>query len=463
MDLLIKNGTIVTASDTFLADLAIENGRVVQIGQSIAAGPGARVVDAAGQLVLPGGVDAHTHLDVAAQGSHTADDWRTGTVAAACGGTTALVDFCSQERGHSLHDAIAKWDGNAAGKAAIDYGYHMIVLDMTDRVYQELAELPELGITSFKIFMAYKYANMVDDWTLARALEQSRKHGALVIVHAENGDLAYLLQRRLLAEGKTGPASHPLSRPPRVEAEATARAIAMAEVIGAPVFIVHMSCGESIEELIRGRARGVAVFGETCPQYLYLNDDVFAKLGFEGAKYVFTPPPRAKHQSERVWQALADGTLQSIGSDHSPFNFKGQKEIGRDDFTKIPNGAPGIEERLMTVYQGVNAGRISLNRFVDLVATTPAKIFGLHPAKGTIAVGSDADLAIWDPLAELTLTQSVLHHAVDYTAYEGMKIRGVPKTVLLRGNVIVKNREYVGQPGSGRFLRRKRFDPASVG
>jgi dihydropyrimidinase len=462
MDLLIKNGTIITASDTFLADLAIENGRVVQIGQSIAVPSGVRVVDATGQLVLPGGVDAHTHLDVAAQGSHTADDWRTGTTAAACGGTTTVVDFCSQERGRSLHDAIAKWDNNAAGKAAIDYGYHMIVLDLTDQVYDELAELPELGITSFKIFMAYKYANMVDDWTLARALEQARNHGALVMVHAENGDLAYLLQRRLLAEGKTGPASHPRSRPPRVEAEATARAIAMAEVIGAPIFIVHMSCGESIEELIRGRARGVAVFGESCPQYLYIDDSVFAKPGFEGAKYVFTPPPRAKHQHEHVWQALSDGTLQSIGSDHSPFNFKGQKEIGRDDFTKIPNGAPGIEERLMTVYQGVNAGRFSLNRFVDLVATTPAKIFGLHPAKGTIAVGSDADLAIWDPNAELTLTQSVLHHAVDYTAYEGMKIRGVPKMVLLRGNVIVENREYVGQPGSGRFLKRKRFDPATV-
>jgi dihydropyrimidinase len=462
MQVVVKNGTVVTATDVFAADVAIDNGIISQIGRSIEPTPGARVVDATGKLVLPGGVYAHTHLDVEAQGSHTADDWRTGTYAAACGGTTSLVDFCSQTRGGTFRDAIALWNANAEGKAAIDYGYHMIVVDLSDGRYDELADLPAMGITSYKIFMAYKYANMVDDWVLVRTLEQSRLHGALVMVHAENGDLAYLLQQRLLAEGKTGPAAHPMSRPPRVEAEATARAIALAEVVGAPLFVVHMSCSESIEELVRGRARGVPVFGETCPQYLYLTDEVFNAPGFEGAKYVFTPPPRPRHQPELVWQALTNGTLQSIGSDHSPFNFKGQKEIGRDDFTRIPNGAPGIEERLMLAYQGVNAGRFSLSRFVDLVATAPAKIFGLFPEKGTIAVGSDADLVLWDPNAELTITQSALHHAVDYTAYEGTKIRGIPQTVLLRGQLIVENREYVGTPGTGRFLKRKRFDARNV-
>lgn len=456
MDLIIQNGLVVTAADTYRADIGIANGKIVQIGSELSPAPGTRTIDASERYVFPGGVDTHTHLDSPSQGLLTADDFLSGTIAAACGGTTSIVDFCFQKHGGSLAAALEDWHTRAGGKAVIDYGFHIVVVDMTEAVYAELAELPAAGVTSFKIFMAYKNGPMVDDLTLCRALEQARDHGAQVLVHAENGDLAYLLQQRLLAEGKTAPRYHAVSRPPRVEAEATARAIALAETLDAPIFIVHVSCAEALEEVVRGRSRGVRVLAETCTHYLYTSEEDLARPGFEGGKYVFTPPPRHKDQQDVLWRALASNALQSVSSDHSTFNFQGQKDLGRGDFTKIPNGAPGIEERLMGVYQGVHTGRISLNRFVELVATAPAKMFGLYPEKGTIAIGSDADLVLWNPNAELAITQPALHHRVDYTLFEGMTMRGVPETVLLRGNVIVEQRQFVGLPGSGQYLKRRK-------
>ncbi len=457
MDLIIRGGTIVTATDTFVADIGIAGGKVVQIGGDFAASDDVAVIDAHDRLVLPGAIDVHTHLDAPSQGAYTSDDFLTGTIAAACGGTTTIVDFCAQQRGQSLLAALDDWHAKARDKAVVDYGFHMMIVDLAATTHDELARLPEMGVTSFKLFMAYKGQSMVNDDVLLEVLDQARLHGALVLVHAENGEAAEFLRQRLLNEGKTDPKYHATSRPPRVEAEATARAIALAEIVGAPIYIVHVSCAEALEEVVRGRARGVDVLAETCPQYLYLTEDVLDQPGFEGAKFVFTPPARQPHQPPALWDALAAHALQIVSSDHAPFNFVGGKDRGRGDFTQIPNGGPGIEERAMLVFQGVHDGRLSLNRFVDLVATTPAKIFGLYPEKGTIAIGSDADIAIWDPSREMTLSAQTLHHRVDYTMYEGKRVRGIPETVLRRGEVIVRDREFVGRPGSGRFLPRERY------
>ncbi len=457
MDLIVKHGTVVTASDTFSADVGVRGEKIVQIAQALEPGSGTRVIDAAGKYVLPGGVDPHTHLDSPGQGTVTADDYLTGTIAAACGGTTTIVNFCFQEKGKGLREILDHYHHRAEGKAVVDYSFHSMIADLTDQVAAEIDTLPDQGVTSIKLFMAYRGSLMVDDRTLARTLDRASRNGVLVMVHAENGDAADLLQQRLLAEGKTEPKYHATSRPPRVEAEATARAAALAEVIGAPVYCVHVSCAEAVEEIARARARGVRVLGETCTHYLYFSEEDLDRPGFEGAKWVYTPPPRQKHQPPLMWRAIASGALQAVASDHCPFKFTGQKDLGLGDFTRIPNGAPGIEERLMLTYQGVNDGRLTLNRFVELVATAPARIFGLYPRKGTIAVGSDADLVIWDPDLELRVTQSALHHNVDYTLYEGMTIRGAPQTVILRGQVIVEQRQHVGQPGSGRFVPRQRF------
>jgi dihydropyrimidinase len=457
MDLVVKNGTVVTASDTYLADVGIAGEKIVLIGQDIAPSSGARVIDATGKYVMPGGVDPHTHLDTPSQGTSTADDYLTGTIAAACGGTTSIVNFCFQEKGKGINDSLVFYHNRAAGKAVIDYGFHGMISDFTEQVANEIPGLPEQGVTSIKLFMAYRGSLMIDDRTLARTMEQARKVGILVMVHAENGDAADLMQERLMADGKTDPKYHAASRPPRVEAEATARAAALAEVVGAPIYFVHVSCSEAVEEIGRARARGVTAIGETCTHYLYFTERDLDRPDFEGAKWVYTPPARQAHQPARLWQALAQDGLRVVASDHCPFNFKGQKELGRDDFTKIPNGAPGIEERLMGTYQGVNDGRLTLNRFVDLVSTSPAKTFGLYPRKGAIGVGSDADLVIWDPNAELKVTRSALHSAVDYTLYEGMTFRGLPDTVTLRGQKIVEHRQPIGQPGTGQFIPRARF------
>jgi dihydropyrimidinase len=456
LDTIIRNGLVVTSASASRADIGIVDGRIVVISDDIEAA-GAIEIDATGQYVFPGGVDVHTHLDTPVFNSVTADDFRTGTIAAACGGTTSIVDFCQQGVGQGLTDALSEWHAKAKDKAVIDYGFHIIVRELGDDTAEDLARLPEQGVTSIKLFMAYKGMLGIDDDTLMRALDIARDSGSLVMVHAENSAAADYLRARALAAGNTSPKYHAATRPPRIEAEATARAIALAEIAETSIYIVHLTCREALDEVFRGRLRGVDVLAETCTQYLYATADDLDRPDFEGAKWVFTPPARSVADQNVLWRALAQGALQTVSSDHSTWNFRGQKDIGRDDFTKIPNGGPGIEERLMMVYQGVNAGRLSLTQFVDLVATRPAKTFGLFPRKGTIAVGSDADLVVWDPDIELTMSRAMLHHAVDYTLFEGMPVKGAPRDVLSRGEVIVRNRDFVGKPGSGRYLQRRRF------
>ncbi|MDJ1466119.1 dihydropyrimidinase [Nitratireductor sp. GZWM139] len=454
MDLVFRGGMIVTAADTYTADLAVEAGRIVQIGQ--VASPGAaKIIDATGCYLFPGGIDVHTHLDTPDFNSRTADDYTTGTIAAACGGTTTIIDFSRQERGRSLGEAIDVWSEKARGKAAIDYGFHVIVIDMYEGIEDDLRRLPALGVTSFKLFMAYRGLSMVDDRALLAVLDAARDCDALVMVHAENGDAADYLQKRLLSEGKTEPKYHADSRPARVEAEATARAIALAELVGAPLYVVHLTCREALDELRRARLRNVDVLAETCTHYLHVTSDDLARPGFEGAKYVFTPPARSREDQEALWAALKDGELAAVSSDHAPWNYHGQKELGRGNFTLIPNGAPGIEERMTMAYQGVATGRIDVNRFVDITATRPAKIFGLYPEKGCLAVGSDADIVVWDPRANGVITQDGLHHAVDYTLYEGMSVTGKARHVFLRGRQIVEDGIYTGEPGYGRFIKRR--------
>ncbi len=455
MRTIISGGLIGSSGGAYRADVAIEDGKIHQIGCDLA--PGDHTIAAGECILLPGGVDVHTHLDAPSLGMVSADDFRSGTIAAACGGTTTIIDFCQQEHGKSLAAGIEKWDNKASGKAAIDYGYHMMVVDLTDSVFEELARLPQQGIPSFKLFMAFKGGAMIDDLTLVRALDQAKRSGGLVMVHAENGDAAHLLQQRFLERGLRQPIHHALSRPARIEAEATARAIALAEVVGAPIYIVHVSCKEALEEVVRGKMRGAPVIAETCTQYLYLVQEDLDRPDFEGAKFVFTPPPRTIEDQANLWRALANNLLETVSSDHSSTNFRGQKDNGREDFTLIPNGLPGIEERLTMLYQGVVQGKITLDQFVDLSATRPARTFGLYPRKGAIAVGADADLVVFDPDVKWTIKQERLHHGVDYSAYEGQEVRGRVRDVLLRGKVIVEGGQYVGKPGEGEFVQRAAY------
>lgn len=456
IDLIVVNGTIATNAGTFKADIGVDDGRIVQIGGTL---PEARrMVSAAGLLVLPGGVDVHTHLDAPSLNMMTADDFRSGTIAAACGGTTSLIDFCQQTPGGTLAEGLANWNGKAEGKAAIDFGYHMLIPDFNEAIAKELATLPEKGITSFKLFMSGKGGAMVDDHALMTAMTTARQCGAMVMVHAENGDAIYHLQQQYLREGKTGPKYHAETRPARAEAEATARAIALAEITGAPLYVVHVTCAEALEEIVRGKLRGAPVLAETCTHYLFLTKENLDQPGFEGAKYVFSPPARTEKDREALWLALRHNLFETVSSDHSSTRFYDQKQGGRADFTKIPNGLPGIEERLVLLYQGVVQGRITIEQFVDLASSRPARTFGLAPRKGNVAVGSDADLVLFDANAEWTIRNSDLHHAVDYSAYEGMNVRGRVVSVLLRGEVIVDNGEFCGQPGYGRFLPRARVE-----
>ncbi|SPL61416.1 dihydropyrimidinase [Ochrobactrum soli] len=460
MDAVIQNGTVVTASDMFLADVATRDGKITAIADRIKAPPDVRVIDARGMLVMPGGVDVHTHLQTPGLLADTADDFFTGTVAAAHGGTTSIVNFCPQVRGQGLLASLAEHRRLADPKAVIDFALHSIVADPSENTLSELGALPAEGVTSFKLFMAYKGDTMVDDGTMIRVFDEAARRGVVVMVHAENGDAVEFLRDRFAAEGKFSPRYHALSRPPRVEAEATNRAIALAEIAGAPLYIVHVSCAEALEEVRRGRARNVNVRAETCSHYLHITEEVFDQPGFEGGKYIYTPPPRAVGQPHILWEALKCGDLQVVSSDHGPFMFKGGKDIGKDDFRLIPNGAPGIEERMALVWQGVVRGLLTPSRFVDIVSTTPAKLFGLYPAKGTIAIGTDADIVVWDPAIEHRLSVESLHSAVDYTMYEGKLIRGGVHTVLSRGDVIIENGMFRGAPGRGRYIMRQ---PASRG
>ena len=453
--ILIRNGTLVTDLHTYGADILINRDRIHDIAPNIPLEAADRIIDATNMLVMPGGIDVHTHLDMPFGGTTSADDFETGTRAAAFGGTTTIVDFAIQAKGTKMRDALDTWWKKAEGKTCIDYGLHMIVTDLGTSGLEDMDDMVSEGVASFKLFMAYPNVLMVDDATIFKALSQTAKNGALVCMHAENGGVIDTIIQRTLAEGKTAPIYHALTRPTRAEAEAVHRSIALAEIAGAPVYIVHLSSEDALNQVREARDRGLPVFAETCPQYLLLSIEELERPNFEGAKYVFTPPLREKHNLPKLWDGLKHDHLQVVSTDHCPFCFADQKQLGKDDFTKIPNGGPGIENRLQLIHHhGVTTGKISLNRFVELVSTTPAKLFGMYPRKGALAVGSDADIVIWDPDAEHTISAATHHMRVDYSMFEGFQVTGNARQVLSRGEVIIDNGKFLGKPGRGHYLRR---------
>ena len=454
MSVLIKNGHIFTAVDNYVADILVDDGKIRTIGLDLSA-DAEKTIDATGKYVIPGGIDPHTHLDFPFGGTVSSDDFSTGTIAAAVGGTTSIVDFVVQQRGQALAEALEIWHQKAEGQAAIDYGFHMIVQDLPDSRLPEMDEMVRQGVTSFKMFMAYRGAVMVDDDTIFKAMVRAADNGALICLHAEHGHMIDVLVQNALARGDTAPRFHASTRPPVTEAEATHRAIRMAEIAGAPVYFVHLSCSEALEQVQSARSRQNYVYAETCPHYLTLDDSMYDQEGFEGAKYVLTPPLRSKGHQDELWKGLRRNDLQVVSTDHCAFRFGDQKTLGVNDFSKIPNGGPGIENRLSLLYtHGVASGLMDLNRMVELFSTNPARLFGLFPRKGTIAVGSDADIVVFDPDAETVISAQTHHMNVDYNLYEGMRVKGVPEVVIVNGRVLVEDGEYTGIAAGGRFLRR---------
>src|SRR5215210_988435 len=453
MRTLIRNGRVVTAVDDYKADVLIEDEVVSVIGARLEM-EADRVIDASGKLVIPGGIDPHTHMELPFGGTEASDDFRTGTIAAAHGGTTTIIDFAVQYKGESLTEGLDNWHAKAEGKTAIDYGFHLITTDLEDERVPEMHRLIDEGVTSFKLFMAYPGVFLVDDATIFRAMTAAGERGGLICMHAENGIVINEIIKRALAQGRTAPKYHALTRPTIAEAEGVHRAIAIAEMAETPVYIVHLSCADALNKVREARDRGIPAFAETCPQYLFHSIEDYGD-DWEGAKYVMTPPLREKHNQAELWKGLKMDDLQVISTDHCPFCMKEQKELGRDDFSKIPNGAPGVENRMSLIYNGgVVENRISLNRFVELTSTAAAKMFGLFPKKGTIAVGSDADIVIFDPEREQTISVKTQHMNADYSAYEGKTVKGVVETVLSRGRVVVENGEFKGKAGDGQFLKR---------
>jgi len=460
MRTIIKNGRIVTAVDDYNADILIEDGQIAMIAKAITADAD-KIVDAKGRLVLPGGIDPHTHMELPFGGTSASDTFETGTRAAAHGGTTTIIDFAVQSKGQSLREALDTWHRKADGQTAIDYGFHLICTDLPDDRLPEMKSCIDEGVSSFKLFMAYPGVFLVDDGTIFKAMQVAGANGGLICMHAENGVVIDVIVKQALAAGKTAPKYHALTRPTKAEAEGVHRAIALAEIADTSVYIVHLSNSDALEEVTRARDIGVNAYAETCPQYLFLDYSVYEQPGFEGAKYVMTPPIREKWNQEKLWRGLKFNDLQVVSTDHCPFCFKEQKELGLNDFSKIPNGGPGVEHRMSLIYNGgVAQGRISLNRFVEITSTNAAKIFGLFPKKGTIAVGSDADIVIFDPNEEMTISAKTHHMNVDYSCYEGMTVRGVTKTVFSRGALIIDEGNYVGHKGQGSFLKRgQAFSP----
>ncbi len=461
---VIKGGTVVTATETMEADVLIEGEKVVAL-----AAPDAHdwtadeVIDATGKYVFPGGVDVHTHMELPFGGTYASDDFESGTRAAAWGGTTTIIDFAVQTIGESMVAGYEEWMAKAEGRCAIDYGFHMIVSDVNEATLKEMDVLMGEGVTSFKLFMAYPGVLYSNDGQIFMAMQKAAENGSTIMMHAENGIVIDVLREQAIARGETDPIYHSITRPPVTEGEATHRAIVYAELAGCPLYVVHMSAKEALEEIKAARDRGSNVFAETCPQYLYLGWDNLREPNFEGAKYVCSTPVRnwEEGHQEALWQGLATDDLQVISTDHCPFCFNDhprlgtQKKLGLGDFTKIPNGLPGVEERFGLIYHGsVGEGRLSLNRFVEVVATAPAKMFGIFPKKGTIAVGSDADIVVLDPNATRTITVSEHHMDVDYTCYEGKEVQGRIDVVMARGKVLVSDGEYHGYAGYGQYLPR---------
>jgi dihydropyrimidinase len=455
MRTLIKGGTIVTAAETMDADVLIDGESIAAIGHGLDE-RAERVIDARGRYVMPGGIDVHTHMELPFGGTFASDDFATGTAAAAWGGTTTIVDFAVQSFGESLEQGVEAWTRKAEGKAHIDYGFHLIVREVTPATLAEMDRIVSLGVTSFKLFMAYPGVFMVDDGAILRMMSRTADNGALIMMHAENGSAIDVLVERNLQQGNTAPLYHGLSRPPSMEGEATGRAIALAELAGVPVYIVHLSAKDALDAVRQARDRGLPAFAETCPQYLFLDLDDLGRPDFEGAKYVCSPPLRPVAHQEELWKGLRHDDLQVVSTDHCPFHFGEQKVLGKGDFSRIPNGVPGVEDRFTLLYDGgVRPGHLSLTRFVELVATTPAKLFGLYPQKGTIAPGSDADIVVFNPHTERILSAQTHHMNVDYSAYEGRTVHGLPEVVLQRGNVLVQDGQFHGTPGAGRFLKRQ--------
>src|SRR5258707_4569145 len=454
MKTLICNSHIITATDNYHADILIENEVISVIGAKLEM-EADLTIDAKGRLVIPGGIDPHTHMELPFGGTTAADDFRTGTIAAAQGGTTTIIDFAVQYKGESLLQGVDNCHKKPEGKCAIDYGFHLITTELEDRQIEEMYTVMDEGVTSFKMFMAYPGVFLVDDATIFRAMLAAGQRGGLICMQAENGIVINEIIKHALAKGHTAPKYHALTRPTIAEAEGVHRAIAIAEMAESPVYIVHLACADALNQVRQARDRGIPAFAEPCPQYLFLSLDNYDEPGFDGAKYVMTPPLRDKSNQAELWKGLKMDDLQVISTDHCPFCMKEQKELGRDDFSKIPNGAPGVENRVPLIYNGgVIENRISLNRFVELTSTAPARMFGLYPKKGTIAVGSDADLVLFDPKKEQTLSVKSQHMNCDYNAYEGKKIKGVVETVLSRGAIVIERGEFKGKAGYGQFLKR---------
>lgn len=461
MSILIRGGILVTPSDTYQADVLIQGDTIGGIGADLAGSKADRVVDATGLYVMPGGIDVHCHFQLEFGGTVTADDFESGTIAAAFGGTTCVVDMALQEEGKPLRDALERWHQRAVGKAAIDYSFHACITDPTETTLAEMEGVVSEGVTSFKEFLAYPGELMIEDDALLRILQNAKRLGAVVILHAENGRVTAELARQAIAAGNSAPAYYPMTRPPETEAEAVERAITLAGMVGTPIHFFHVSSMMALQRIRAARDRGLPVFAETCPHYLFLTEERYAEPESRGAKYICSPPLRTKQDQNALWHALAGGDLQVVSSDHCPYQFHGQKDRGLSDFRQTPGGLPSIETRLPLVYSGgVATGRMSVNRFVEVVATNPAKIFGLHPRKGTLVVGSDADLVLWDPMGERVITVGDLHIPVDYTPFEGIRVSGFPRMVISHGGVVVEDGEFVGKPGAGRFIARGRFDPS---
>lgn len=457
MKVLIAHGLVVTADAELDADVFIDGEHIAAVGPNLGIAAD-RTIDARGKLVIPGGIDPHTHFDLPmGPGVSSADDFESGTIAAAFGGTTTVIDFPTQQRGGTLRAAVDEWMAKAEGKAAIDYGFHVICTDLPDERLAEMRQLIDEGISSFKLLMAYPGRVMVDDGTIYRAMRAVAGEGGLILVHAENGHVIEAMIHDAIAAGETAPKYHAATRPAMTEAEATGRAIDIAAMAGAPVYIVHLSSAAALARVAEARRRGAAVFAETCPQYLFLDESRYDEAGEEAVKYVMSPPLRRASDQEALWRGLREGVLQLVATDHCPFTLA-QMSAGREDFTKIPNGGPSVEHRMSLLFHGgVAGGRFDVRKFVGLTSTAAAKMFGLYPRKGTIAVGSDADIVIFDPAGEATISAATHHMRVDYSVFEGMRVRGVVETVLSRGRVIVEGGRFTGRAGDGQFLRRDRF------
>jgi dihydropyrimidinase len=455
MRILIKNGRIVTLADDFVGDIYVENEKIVALGSNLSY-VADKMIDATGMLVFPGGIDPHVHLDMPFMGTSSSDSYETGTRAALHGGTTMVIDFILQKQGHSLREALSEWQSRANNNAVGDYSFHMAVTDFNPDTQKEIQEMVEQeGITSFKTFMAYKGALMIDDRQMLELMTEVKKCGGMVTVHATNGDMIDGLIAKHRAEGNLSPLYHYLSQPEVTESEASGRFVDMANYTGVPAYIVHLTCEGALNQVREATMRNQHVFVETCIQYLTLDASLYSK-GFEGAKWVMSPPLREKKDQESLWAGIKQGLVNIVATDHCPFMWE-QKKMGEQDFSKIPNGHPAIEHRMELLFsEGVHTGRISLQKFVELTATNPAKIFGMFPQKGTLSVGADADIVIFDPNQKHTISAKTHHMHVDYSAYEGWELTGKTKTVLLRGNIAIENGKCLLEKGYGKFIKRNK-------